>query len=85
MAIPFESLLNEGPEDDLKTDWELERGRGLPRKHPSPVDGISGENEEDFCSVFQHHRLRISPAPACYQLDARVCRCLFHIYFLLAI
>jgi hypothetical protein len=49
--------LDEGPEDDLEADRELEGGRRLPRQDPSPVQNVLREHEEDFRLVLEHHHL----------------------------
>ena len=60
MVIPLQPHFDEGPEDDLEAHRELERGRGLPREDPSPVQEVLRENEEDFRLVREHHH----PLPA---------------------
>ena len=62
VVFSLQPLLDEGAKDDLKTDRELERGRRLPRKDPSPVDDISGEDEEDSGFLFEHRDLRFPQA-----------------------
>jgi hypothetical protein len=52
-VAPLQPLVDEGPEDNLQADGELERGRRFPHHDPSLVQDVLGEVEEDFS-----HRLR---------------------------
>lgn len=60
VAIPLESLLDEGPEHDLQTHRELERRRRLSSHHPRPVEDVLGENEQDSGPILEHHTTLIS-------------------------
>jgi hypothetical protein len=62
VVIPLQPLLDQGPEDDLKAHREFERRRRLPRKDPSPVQDVLGDNEKDSGFIFEHHHLRTLPA-----------------------
>jgi len=55
MIVPLESHLDEGPEDDLEADRELERSRRLSRQHSRPVQDVLRENQEDLRLIRGHH------------------------------
>ena len=55
VAVPFQPLLDEGPEDDLEAHRELERGRRLPRKDPGPIHDVLGKTEKDSAPIREHH------------------------------
>src|SRR5256885_1380862 len=62
VVISLQPHFDEGPEDDLETHRELERGRRLPRQDPSPVQEVLRENEEDFRLVREHHLTPCRPS-----------------------
>jgi hypothetical protein len=57
VGVPLEPLLDQGPEDDLKTHGELERHRRPPRKDPGLVHDFLGEDEEDSRLIREHYHL----------------------------
>jgi hypothetical protein len=45
VVFPPQADLEEGPENDLKTHWELERARRLPGHDPSLVQDVLRQDE----------------------------------------
>ena len=63
VAIPLQPLLDEGPEDDLETHRELERGGRLPGQDARPVEDVLRENEKDAGLIREHHTASASCRP----------------------
>src|SRR5439155_12111495 len=84
VVVPLQSLLDEGPEHDLKTDRELERDRRPSRKDPSSVQGVLGENEEDSGLVVGHQHLRtrrLGPPPSA-RCRLRCCYIIYNVIYI---
>ena len=59
VAIPLQSLLDKGPEDDLEAHRQLERGRRPSREDASLPKHVLGENEKHSGLIRKHRHLRI--------------------------
>ena len=72
MAIALEPFLDEGTENDLEAHRKLETNRRLARDDASPVQDVSGENEQNRGPIFEHHHLHVLAARGCDRRPARV-------------
>src|SRR6266849_5268344 len=61
ITISLQPLVNEGPQNHLEAHGPFELGGGRSREHPSPIQKLSRNHQENPCLVLEHRHLPVPP------------------------